>query len=252
MLAAVHGIISQLHVLCISKCISWVLQIPVFWQLSSWGSDPCDWTLCPYPWFDAHALYPYSWDAVSSVMWYWLPNVGRSCDSHWDLIACIIRYLNSDLTLPLNQYHGPLWYFIRWGLQSHLIPVRPNQLILWTSQPLFVPMVLWTSLQGYLPLGCDRSWLFGLWLVPVCNGIEYPYAWSSSVVQDSLLKILLPDYQHILWLDVWVIYQFPVKNSWAMLPILLFQLVPCTLLLPLIMWLFFVIWNTSLSHCWLG
>ena len=42
-------------------------------------------------------------------------NVRRSCDSHWDLIACIISYLNSDLTLPLNRYHGPLWYFVRWG-----------------------------------------------------------------------------------------------------------------------------------------
>ena len=27
-------------------------------------------------------------------------NVRRSCDSHWDLIACIIGYLNSDLTVP--------------------------------------------------------------------------------------------------------------------------------------------------------
>ena len=98
----------------ISKCISWVLQIPVFQQLSSWGSDPCDWTLCPYPWFGAHVLYPRSWDAMSSVTWYWLPNVGRSCNSHWDLITCIIGYLNSDLTLPLNRYRGPLWYFIRW------------------------------------------------------------------------------------------------------------------------------------------
>ena len=25
------------------------------------------------------------------------------------------RYLNSDLTLPLNRYHGPLWYFVRRG-----------------------------------------------------------------------------------------------------------------------------------------
>ena len=110
MLAAADGIISQLHMLRISKCISWVLQIPVFQQLSSWGSDPCDWTLCPYPWFGAHVLYPRSWDAMSSVTWYWLPNVGRSCDSHWDLIACIIGHLNSNLTLPLNRYHGPLWY----------------------------------------------------------------------------------------------------------------------------------------------
>ena len=29
MLAAAHGIISQLHMLHISKCISWLLQIPV-------------------------------------------------------------------------------------------------------------------------------------------------------------------------------------------------------------------------------
>ena len=85
-----------------------------FWQLSSWGSDPCDWTLCPYPWFSAHVLYPHSWDAMSSHTRYWLPNVRRSCDSHWDLIACIIGYLNPDLTLPLNRYCGPLWFFIRW------------------------------------------------------------------------------------------------------------------------------------------
>ena len=69
----------------------------------SWGSDPCDQTLCPYPWFGAHVLYPCSWDAVSSVTWYWLPNAGRSCDSHWDLIACIIGYLNSDLTQPVTE-----------------------------------------------------------------------------------------------------------------------------------------------------
>ena len=98
MLAAAHGVISQLQVLHISNCVSWVLWILVFCQLSTWGSDPCDWTLCPYPWFSAHALYPHSWDAMSSVTWYWLPNVGRSCNSHWDLIACIIRYHNSDLT----------------------------------------------------------------------------------------------------------------------------------------------------------
>ena len=77
--------------------------------------DPCDQTLCPYPWFSAHVLYPCSWDAMSSVTWYWLPNCGRSCNSHSDLIACIIGYLNSDLTLPLNRYHGPLWYFVRQG-----------------------------------------------------------------------------------------------------------------------------------------
>ena len=29
MLAAVHGVISQLHILRISKCVSWVLRIPV-------------------------------------------------------------------------------------------------------------------------------------------------------------------------------------------------------------------------------
>ena len=29
MLAAVHGVISQLHMLCISKSVSWVLRIPV-------------------------------------------------------------------------------------------------------------------------------------------------------------------------------------------------------------------------------
>ena len=38
---------------------------------------------------------------MSSITWYWLPNVGKSCDSHWDLIACIIGYLNSDLTLDI-------------------------------------------------------------------------------------------------------------------------------------------------------
>ena len=92
----------------ISKCISWVLRIPVSWQLSSWGSDPCDWTLCPYPWFSAHVSYPRSWDAMSSVTRYWLPNVGRSCNSHWDLIACIIGYLNSDLTL----LWCPFWWFL--------------------------------------------------------------------------------------------------------------------------------------------
>ena len=43
-------------------------------------------------------------------------------------------------------------------------------------------MVLWTSPQGYPPLGYDRSWLVGLRLVPVCNGNEYPYVWYVSVV----------------------------------------------------------------------
>ena len=98
----------------ISNSVSWMLWIPVFQQLSSWGSDPCDWTLCPYPWFGAHVLYPRSWDAVSSITWYWLPNAGKSCNSRWDLITCIIKYLNFDLTLPLNWYCGPLWYYIRW------------------------------------------------------------------------------------------------------------------------------------------
>ena len=106
MLAAAHGIISQLHMLRISKSVSWVLWIPVFWQLSSWGSDPCDWTLRHYPLFGAHVLYPCSYDAMSSITQYWLPNAGRSCNSHWDLIVCIIGYLNSDLTsLPMDSKH---------------------------------------------------------------------------------------------------------------------------------------------------
>ena len=184
--------------------------------------------------------------------------------------AVLIAQCGKVLRLPLRSYHlhNGISQFrfdtptqsVSWSpvvlhqmrvSSSHLIPVRPNQLILWTW-PLFVPTVLWTSLRGYPPLGCDILWLFGLWLVPIYSGIKYPYAWSSSVVQDSLLKIWRPDYQHILWSDVWVVYQFPVKNSWAMLPILLFWLVPCTLLLPLIMRLSFVIWNASLSHCWQG
>ena len=66
----------------------------------------------------------------------------------------------------------------------HLFPVRPNQLTFWTSRLLFVPTVLWTSPQGYPPLGCDRSWLVGLRLVREYNGNEYPYAWSTFVVLD--------------------------------------------------------------------
>ena len=79
--------------------------------------DPCDQTLCPYPWFGAHVLYPCSWDATSSVTWYWLPNCGRSCDSHWDLISCIIGYLNSDLTVFVSdRIKGVhcLWWFVEW------------------------------------------------------------------------------------------------------------------------------------------
>ena len=34
--------------------------------------------------------------------------MGRSCDSHWDLIACIIGYLNSDLTGPDQKIQPPL------------------------------------------------------------------------------------------------------------------------------------------------
>ena len=237
----------------ISKCVSWVLRIPVLpiscQEAVTLVIKPC-------------ALIPDSVHMCCTLVFGMLchpshgtdcPNVGRSCDSHWDLIACIIRYLNSNLTLPLNWYHGPPWYFVRRGspvLTS--FPVRPNQLILKTSRSLFVPTVLWTSPQGYPPLGCDRLWLVGLRLVPVHNGNKCPYVWSVFVVPDLLLKIWLPDYRRILWLDVWMIYQFPVRNFWAMLPVLWSQQVPYTLLLPLIMWLFFVVWNASLSHRWLG
>ena len=77
------------------------------------------------------------------------------------------------------------------GLQSSLFfpPLRPTQLILWIFRPLFVLTVSWTSPQGYPPLGCDRSWLVGLRLVPVCSGNECPYVWSVSVVPDLLLRI---------------------------------------------------------------
>ena len=46
---------------------------------------------------------------------HWLPSAGRSCDSHWDLIACIIGYLNSDLTVFVSdQIKGVhyLWWFV--------------------------------------------------------------------------------------------------------------------------------------------
>ena len=102
--------------LCISKSVSWLLRIPVL-SVSCQGAvtlmiKPC-------------ALIPDSARMYCTLVPRMLchpshgtncpKNVRRSCDSHWDLIACIIGYLNSDLTLPLNWYHGPLWYFVRWG-----------------------------------------------------------------------------------------------------------------------------------------
>ena len=99
----------------IGKCVSWVLQIPVLsvscQEAVTLVIKPC--ALIP----DLVHMYC---TLVPEMLCYLshgtdCPNVGRSCDSHWDLIACIIGYLNSDLTLPLNQYHGPLWYSVSWG-----------------------------------------------------------------------------------------------------------------------------------------
>ena len=121
MLAAAHGVISQLQVLYISKCISWMLWIPVFCQLSQWGSDLCDQTPVPL------SLIQYTYFVPLFLRCYVICHVvliaqcGKSCDSHWDLITCIIGYLNPNLTL--NWYCGPLWYFVRWGLQSHHFPL---------------------------------------------------------------------------------------------------------------------------------
>ena len=102
--------------LCISKGVSWVLWIPV---LSVSCHETVTLVIKPY------ALIPDSVHMCCTLVPGMLchlshgtdcpRNVRRSCDSHWDLIANIIGYLNSDLTLPLNQYHGPLWYFVRRG-----------------------------------------------------------------------------------------------------------------------------------------
>ena len=116
MLADAHGVINQLHLLRVSKSVSWVLQIPVSsiscYEVMTLVIKPC-------------ALFPYSVHMCCTLVPGMLHhpshgadcpiNVRRSCDSHWDLIACIISYLDSDLTLPLNRYHGPLWYFVRQG-----------------------------------------------------------------------------------------------------------------------------------------
>ena len=84
--------------LCISKSISWVLRIPV---LSVSCHEAVTLVIKPC------ALIPDLVHMCCTLVFGMLchpshgtdcPNVGRSCDSHWDLIACIIGYLNSDLT----------------------------------------------------------------------------------------------------------------------------------------------------------
>ena len=108
----------------ISKCVSWVLWIPVLSvscrKAMTLVIKPC--ALIPDSVHTCCVLVPrmlchpsHGTDCPK--------NVGRSCDSHLDLITCIIGYLNSDLTLPLNRCHGPLWYFVRRG--SPVLPFFP-------------------------------------------------------------------------------------------------------------------------------
>ena len=116
MLAAAHGAISQLHMLHISKSVSWMLWIPVLsvscHEAVTLMIKPC-------------ALIPDSVHTCCTLVPGMLrhPSHGTDCPKTWVglatpteiFIASIIGYLNSDLTLPLNRYHGPLWYFVRQG-----------------------------------------------------------------------------------------------------------------------------------------
>ena len=93
------GAIDQLHTLHISKGVSWMLRIPVLFvscqEAMTLMIKPC--ALIPNLVHMCCTLVPemlchpsHGTDCPNSVR--------RSCNSHWDLIACIIGYLNFDLT----------------------------------------------------------------------------------------------------------------------------------------------------------
>ena len=72
-------------------------------------------------------------------------SVGRSCDSHWDLITCIIGYLNSDLTEAAIGFYHISPPALDWPLvtgQRHQFPCAHfNEvvvLLLWCHKPFFV------------------------------------------------------------------------------------------------------------------
>ena len=101
MLAAAHGVISQLHMLRISKSVSWVLRIPVLsvscQEAMTLVIKPC----ALIPWFGAHVLYPCSWDALFICHMVLIAQCGKVL--RLPLRSYCLRW--SDISIPIWHYH---------------------------------------------------------------------------------------------------------------------------------------------------
>ena len=112
----------------ISNSVSWMLRIPVL-------SVSCQEAVTPV--IKPCALIPDSVHTCCTLISRMLchpshgtdcpKNVGRSCDSHWDLIACIIGYLNSDLTgLTRSDLCLSIWISMKRFSQDSSCDVNVN------------------------------------------------------------------------------------------------------------------------------
>ena len=97
MLAAAHGVISQLHILRIHECVSWVLWIPVLsiscCEAVALVIKPC-------------ALIPYSVHMCCTLVPEMLCHLshGTNCPRMWESLATpteILSPVYSDISIPI-------------------------------------------------------------------------------------------------------------------------------------------------------